>query len=300
MTVCIAIRGLSDSIAQDLSLGPIERIITIHDRMLSYGDDAVDNALMKRFAIHPRWRVMFAGNDIGPVTPLARTVERHLAEKEGHLEEVTDAFRNAYHEHSHLLAVDLILGKYGHTVGSWRRKGLNEFGAEEFARINTLIEQVEIDVQFLVCGFSPDGRARMSTVQQEWIRGRRRVSVEHNDVAGFSLIGIGTAAALSSLLRKELTLLELPALMYRACEAKMLAERVPGVGKGTVLSVLECKPPYNIVGERYLNPDWDALRAIWQNDAQRSIPDTALGMVRNAFNNSVEEPQLMAIPRNNK
>jgi len=290
MTVCIALRGLSYEGAQSLNPKPaIERIVTICDRMLSYPDFVVDDAAFKRFTIHPRWRAMFSGDDIGPVTPIERIVEGHLAGKEGALEEVADAFRNAFHEHSHLLAVDSILGKYGHTIGTWRRNGLEEFGPEEFARINRLIERVQIGVQFLVVGFSPEGQGHIFTVQQEWTReGYLRVSVNHHDIDGFSLIGSGTVAALSSLLRKPLQVLDIQDLIYRACEAKMLAERAPGVGRGTILSVLECRASDSYVGERYLTPDWDLFRKIWQEEGQPPVPEPAKNILAESYIRSID------------
>jgi hypothetical protein len=289
MTVCIAIRNLSYSEGTGgIDPKPVERIVTICDRMLSYTAFTVDDAVLKRFKIHPRWRMMFSGNDISQVTPLARIVQGHLASREGHLEEVADSFRNAFHEHSHLLAVDLILGKYGHTMSSWRQKGLSEFGPEEFARINQQIEQVEVGVQFLVCGFSPEGQGHIFTVEEEWTRGYRHVAVSHHDLDGFSLIGSGTTAALSSLLRKALPFLNLPELVYRACEAKMLAEKALGVGKGTVLSVLECNPSDRYVGERFVTPNWDTFRTIWENEGQPPIPETALKFLQQAINNSID------------
>ncbi len=288
MTVCIAIRGVTYKGGLGIEPVPTERLITICDRMLSYASYAVDDAAFKRFKIHQRWRAMFSGNDIGPVTPLARIVQEHLLGKEGHLEEVADSFRNAFHQHSHLLATDLILGKYGHTLGSWRQKGLSEFGDEEFARINQKIEQVEVGVQFLVCGFSPQGQGHVFTVQEDWTRGYPHVVIDHHDIDGFAIIGSGTTAALSSLLRKPLPVLNLPELIYRACDAKMLAERAPGVGKGTVLSVLECEPLGNSVGERYLTPDWDVFRTIWQDEAQPPTPENAMRLLREALDKSVD------------
>ena len=75
MTVCIAMRGLTYAGSQGIDPKPKERIITICDRMLSYPDFLVDDAAFKRVTVHPRWRAMFSGDDIGPVTPLTRIVQ---------------------------------------------------------------------------------------------------------------------------------------------------------------------------------------------------------------------------------
>jgi hypothetical protein len=282
--------------AQALGIKPtVETIVTICDRMLSYADFVADEIVFKRFTVHPRWRAMFSGNDIGHVTPIERIVEGHLTGKPGHLEEVADSFRNAFHEHSHLLAVDSVLGKYGHTISSWRQRGLQEFGSEEFGRINQLIERVEIPVEFLVVGFSPEGQGHIFTVGQEWAReGYLRVLVRHRDVDGFSVIGTGTIAALSSLLRKPLTVLDTQDLIYRACEAKMLAEKAPGVGRGTVLSVLECQSSDPFVGERYIMPDWDLFRKILQDEGQPPVPEAAKQLLAKAYAISVDWEALKA------
>ncbi len=273
------------------SIDPLTResIITICDRMLSYADYTIDDAAFKRFKFHARWRSMFAGDDIGPITPMMRFVEEHLSTRDGHLEEVADAFRNAFHVLSHLLAVDSVLGKYGHTLSSWREKGLVEFGTEEFSRINRQIEQIEIGIYFLVCGFSPGGQGHIFTAHQAWTRtGQLQVQVDHHDIDGFALIGSGTVAALSSLLRTPLPVTERVKLIYRACEAKMFAERAPGVGKGTVLSVMECRPPEFHVGEKYVMPNWDSFRAIWQAEAQPPIPPSAMEMLAKAYSGAVD------------
>ena len=294
MTVCIALRGLKYAGSRGIDPKPTERIITICDQMLSYSDYVADDAAFKRVTIHPRWLAMFSGNAISPVTPLTRIAQGHLAEREGHPEEVEDSFRNAFHEHSHLLAVDLVLGKYGHTVGSWRKHGLEEFGSDEFARINQQIERIEIPVQFLVVGFSPQGQGHIFTVQQEWTQEGYRVAIGHHDIDGFSIIGSGTVAALSSLLRKRLEVLDNADLLYRAAEAKMLAEKAPGVGKGTVLSVLECAPPDYNVGERYLTPDWNSFRKIWEEEGQPPVPERAKLMLAEAYETSVDWRALKA------
>jgi hypothetical protein len=110
-------------------------------------------------------------------------------------------------------------------------------------------------------------------VQQGWTRtGQLQVEVNHHDLDGFGLVGSGTAAALSSIVRNPLPITERFKLIYRACETKMLAERAPGVGKGTILSVLECNAPEFHVGEKYVFPDWDSFRAIWQAEAQPPTP----------------------------
>ncbi len=293
MTICIAMRGVNYEGSGSIDPLARESIVMICDRMLSYPDYTVDDAAFKRFRFHSRWRAMFSGDDIGPITPMMRFVEGHMSTRDGHLEEVADAFRNAFHAHSHLLAVDSVLGRYGHTVTSWRQKGLAEFGAEEFARINRQIEQIEIGICFLVCGFSPTGQGHIFTAQQAWTRtGQLQVQVDHHDIDGFALIGSGTVAALSALLRNPLPVTEQLQLIYRACEAKMLAERAPGVGKGTVLSVLECRPPDFDVGEKYLMQNWDSFRAVWQAEAQPPIPPNAIEMLKRANELAVDWEQI--------
>ncbi len=289
MTICIAVRGVNYEGGPGVDPVTHQSIIAICDRMLSYPDITVDDAVFKRFKIHPRWRAMFSGNDLGPLTPMMRFVEDRLATREGDLEEVADVFRNAFHNHSHLLAVDTVLGKYGHTLSSWREEGRAEFGEEEFARINRQIEQIEIGIQFLVFGFSPVGQAHIFTVQQLWTRaGQLQIETDHHNVDGFALIGSGTTAALGSLVRTALPVTERLKLIYRICEAKMLAERAPGVGKGTVLSVLECRAPKFHVGEKYVVPDWDSFRAIWLAEAQPPTPPNAMDMLSRAYDRAVD------------
>lgn len=294
MTICIAVRGVNYEGSSGVDPVAHHSIVAICDRMLSYGDViTVDDALFKRFNIHPRWRAMFSGNDLGPLTPMMRFVEDHLRTKEGDMEEVADAFRNAFHNQSHLLAIDTVLGKYGHTLSTWRREGRTEFGEEEFARINRQIEQIEIGIQFLVFGFSPNGLSHVFTVQQEWTRaGQLQIRTDHHNADGFALIGSGATAALSSLVREALPVTERLNLIYRVCEAKMLAERAPGVGKGTVLSILECRAPEFHVGEKYLMLDWNTFRLVWQLEAQPPMPTKAVDILTHAYKDAVDWDQI--------
>jgi len=245
VTVCIALRshGYEVTDMDKLTFVSVQRIISICDRMLTYPDYAVDDIAFKKLQVHPRWRAMYSANDIGPVTPMARFIENYLRNKEGLYEEVTEAFRLAFHSYVQRLAVDSVLGHYNYTLDQWKRDGLNNFGQEEFARVNRLIERLYTGVQFLVYGFEPSGQGHLFTIQEDFTQGDVCVKIDPHDIDGFSIVGSGTIAGLGALLRKILPIDNIDMLTYRICEAKLFAEKAPGVGKGTILSILECVGP---------------------------------------------------------
>jgi hypothetical protein len=290
VTVCIALRShaweTSDTPEETIVKGqlptafPVQRIVAICDRMLTYPDYTVDDIAFKKLRFHPNWRAMYSSDNIGPVTPMARFVEEYLRDKQGTYEEVTTAFRLAFHWYVQSLAVDSVLEHYNYTLAKWKEDGLKQFGEKEFARINSIIERLYAGLQFLVYGFEPSGQGHLFTIQEEFVHGDVRLIIDPHDIDGFAIIGSGTTAGLSALVRKALPVSDIDKLIYRICEAKLFAEKAPGVGKGTILSLLECAAPTYQVREQYVNFDWDAFRAAWEKEAQPTMPSTAFTTIQ--------------------
>ena len=291
MTVCIAVRsvGILGPVAQDFV--PSQRIISICDRMLTFPDYAVDDIVLKKREIHPRWRAMYSCNDTAPITPMSRLIEASLKNKDGTLEEIVGAFRIAFERYVQELARNTILGKYGHNISSWKEAGLKEFGPDEFARINQLIERLYTGVDFLVYGFEPSGQPHIFRICEDFTQGDIRLRIEPHDDDGLAVIGSGTMAALSGLLRKPIPKDDLYQAIYRVCEAKLLAEKAPGVGKGTVLTVLELLPS-KALNERYVIPDWEAMRTAWEDESQ-PIAWNAVKLIELAFKKSTDWDTLL-------
>ncbi|MGE3513118.1 MAG: hypothetical protein AB7N65_30015, partial [Vicinamibacterales bacterium] len=93
-------------------------IIAVSDRRLTYGDIAADVAsVAKAVKIHPAWMAMYAGNDIGNVTPILDRVRLQLSDvaaKQGLVTRVDVAreFRGAFRAHHRTLIEERVLAPY--------------------------------------------------------------------------------------------------------------------------------------------------------------------------------------------
>jgi hypothetical protein len=150
--------------------------------------------------------------------------------------------------------------------------GLQQFGADIFARTYNLIETVEVEVTFLVCGFSAD-RPCLFTFSDPGIE-------KNYDLVGFWAIGSGTNSAIGSLFNLKGPALQhrsIEEVVYRVCEAKFYAESALGVGKTTSAFILESS------GDRYMLDSVDPIRKIWENNSSRPLPNGATEAVQQSL-----------------
>lgn len=147
MTVCIAARCIENN-----------SFVLTGDRQFSYGTHAIDSMSLKRVLLTPdeRWKLMFAASPVSHVMPIVRRA-RHLLEHANYrIPYDLDAIRNvcvrAYREERERLVNERILSRYGTDLDSWKVQALN-FGAAEVARINQLIEAIEVGVELIVFGY---------------------------------------------------------------------------------------------------------------------------------------------------
>lgn len=249
MTVCIASICHTDD---------GDYIVGICDKMLSMSTASADDLALKFTSIGDRWVAMFAGNDISPVVPIFKTVRRSVSElSEETLEEIVDLFRAAVRKESTKRAEAIVLSRFDLDMAEFRRSGLVSLGAELFTRLAYEIEQITLDLTFLVFGFEDpqDPKPHIFTID-----GRGEVS--YYDIGGFGAIGSGQTSALGTLfgLRGSVTYKELPDALYLLAKAKFAAESALGVGKETIAFVLQAD------SERYLvhTAEMRKIKAVWE------------------------------------
>jgi hypothetical protein len=260
MTVCIA------SICRD-SGG--DCIVGLTDKMLSMSTASADDLAIKFTSVGDRWVAMFAGNDISPVVPVFKTVRssvsRHPQET---LEEIVDLFTTAIRKERTKRAEAIVLSRFDLDMAEFRREGLANLGSELFTRLAYEIEQVSLDLTFLVYGFEGTENPQPHIFS---INGNGEVS--YFDIGGFWAIGSGQTSALGTLFgtRSSVTYKELPDALYLLAKAKFSAESALGVGKETTALILQSD------SERYLvhAPEMQKIKAVWEAARGPDVPDAA-------------------------
>ena len=185
MTVCIA----SICSGQDC-------IIAVSDKMLSTATVSMDVLGIKFAAIGASWMAMFAANDVSPVVPILKAVQNAAAPTtcEETLEDIVGAFRSAIRKENVTKSEANVLSRFDMNMAEFRREGLSSLGPELFTRLAYEIEQVSLDLTFLVFGFEGTDTRKPHIFT---IDGRGEVS--YHDIVGFWAIGSGQTSALGAL-----------------------------------------------------------------------------------------------------
>jgi len=227
---------------------------------------SADDLAVKFTSVGNRWVAMFAGNDISPVVPILKTVKNLVSEcQEESLEQIVDFFRTAIRKERTNRAEAIVLSKFDLSMAEFRSEGLANLGSDLFTRLTYEIEQVSLDLTFLVYGFEgtedPDAHIFSITGSGE---------VSYYDIGGFWAIGSGQTSALGALfgLRSSVIYKQLPDALYLLGKAKFSAESALGVGKETIAFVLEAN------SDRYLvHPaEMQKIKVIWEASRAPDVP----------------------------
>lgn len=235
------------------------------DSMVSTSDMSSDNIAFKFQGIASSWITMFAGNDISSVTPILREVDAYLTMRPDTLDNVQAAFIAAFHKQLKDKAENEVLRPVGYTMDEFKQAGLQQLGSDHFSRLLFEIQQLHLDVEFLIGGFertkpyiftaSPPGKIADYTP------------------VGFWAIGSGQTNALGSIFNcGRARFQDLPTNFYRICEAKFNAENAAGVGKvtfGCVLNSDSSRHAISYPAIEELRPHWERTRVLNVADATR-------------------------------
>jgi hypothetical protein len=250
MTVCIAVECSE------------EAIVGISDAMLSMPDMSADSLAIKVFSVADSWIATFSANDMTPVIGIYNAVRSQLAGSVS-LAEVVRAFQDVFRKELLARAEGTILAPLGISMSEFRQSGLQNFGPEIFSRLFYQIEQLSLEVTFLVYGFENE-TPHIFSVQN-------RGEISYFDQPGFWAIGSGQTTALGSLFSYSppITYRKLEEVLYLACKAKFLAECAPGVGRKTHGLILLKN------GDRFALPieKIAELRELWDSNKPPDVPD---------------------------
>jgi hypothetical protein len=254
MTVCIAGFAFSR-----------KGIIAVSDRRLTYGDIAADVATVeKAVRIHPCWMAMFAGNDIGNVTPILDRVRTQLPQdKPVSRIDVAREIRGAFRAQHRTIIEERVLAPFDLSVRDFQQKGFSELGPQTFNELRHEVQATKVDCEFLICGFS-ETEPQIFAISDH--------GLSYYDKIGYWSIGSGAWSALSSLAFRKFHLdLSIHEAMYQLLEAKFMADTaVPTVGKETYALLMKANGAMAFMDESGIGQ----VRAIWEAEGQpRTPPD---------------------------
>jgi hypothetical protein len=241
----------------------MKEIFFASDTMISTGDMSADMSAFKFRSIGDHWMALYAGNDISHVTPVTREVRNKLRGQPDTLENVQNAFVEAFHLELEKKAENEILRPLGFSLKEFKQEGMRLLGQDNFTRLMIEVQQQTIDIQFLVGGFD-NGDPYVFTVSAPG-------KISDYSELGFWAIGSGQTNALGSIFNSgaQMRYEDEETHLYRLLEAKFNSETAIGVGRHTSIIIL------NSDTERMslvLN-DSDKIRQIWDETRVKVVPE---------------------------
>jgi hypothetical protein len=106
-----------------------EKIVTVSDSKVSFGDFSADGAVLKMEALFSRWMTLFAGEDIDQIPFIlvrAHDLLFSARRKKGAIptpQQVASALQRSYEERLEVQIEAKVLRRYGYTVKSFRDDG---------------------------------------------------------------------------------------------------------------------------------------------------------------------------------
>lgn len=247
--------------------------VTVSDLMLSTEWTSADTAVtkMKPFGPGNRWLCLYAGSpSVWQKAIFERLPERCPGSSENTVENVAAAVKDVFNDTLREEIEDRVLRPLGLSRDTFLRHGREWFGAKHFRSLVDEVRAVKLDTQFLVAGWDQYQLPRLFSVcDDEPVS----AAVQYHDGLGFHAIGSGWVQGLGSLYAGYRTQLTLAETVYRACEAKFCGESAPGVGKATVVWMLDGDGKHSIITQESVTQ----LRAVWEQERQK-MPSDALAV----------------------
>jgi hypothetical protein len=215
------------------------KLVLIADQMLSMGTTSTEVGLKVK-GLDETWNVMVAGDDISLVDRIIIQARRIIRDKDNKYSSanVEAATREAYQAVRRGQIQDIYLSSYGWTIDQFLTQGHQVFPQNHYLSLLYEIERLNLQCQLLVSGFSsrqPDG-LNIFEIHNPG------VLVPRFPLLGYAAIGSGTSNAIAYLARRDQNMgSSLAETIYNGIAAKHLAEKALGVGKDTVVMIVEPK-----------------------------------------------------------
>jgi hypothetical protein len=183
------------------------------------------------------------------------------------LEEVETAVESAFRAELKRKAEIEVLGFLGINREVFVERGREYFGEQKFGTLLDEVRGVDLETDFLLAGFSPDGWPHIFSVAHPGN------SERHGNIR-FHAIGTGSVMADAALCATYDPTLPLTGLIYRLCEAKFLGQSAYGVGSKTFVLVIAPDGTHQVLYPEHV----EEIRAIWKA-SRPPVPSSAHDIV---------------------
>jgi 20S proteasome alpha/beta subunit len=227
MTVCIA------ASCEEYQATP--KVVLASDKMLSFGVTSTDRLKARRFGNN--WGIMFAGDDVSFAEQViyAAVASAQAQDHDLSYHQATQALVKSYQKTRQTQIEQLFLATYGWDIQTFMKLGPEVPTVAHREYLLNEMERFDLGCEFLVAGFhSPTSQS--ADIFQVQNPGR----LVPQSITGYAAIGSGSTAAISYLATREQSGYDRFAeTVYNVIAAKRLAERAIGVGRETVVIILE-------------------------------------------------------------
>lgn len=267
MTCCVA--ALADN---------ARTIVLVSDRQIGMRMISTDPETVKARQVHPRWWLMYAGDDISPIFNIADAIQEGLKELSGG-QKATDA--NA----ATIPSISDVEAKVSECVQQERQSEVEAqylrprgWTFDTFqqqaphlpkALVTSIVNEVNahpMPISLLLAGFDRLGYGYLFTIYGDSMYPRR------HDNPGYTAIGSGSEAAQYWMGYRDIGYLsDSRQVLYSAVEGKYFAELSLGVGEYTDVHILRAEKPTIKLSDDLV--DKEIIDGIVKRMAPRGISD---------------------------
>jgi len=278
MSICIA------AIADDG-----RTIVTVSDRLYSWGNETSGDGRVKTELIHRSWGVMLAGDEVRRLEPMIGDAYEHLRTiKAPTLDDVGDALRRGWRDAQRQLIESELLSPYGYDRPDFLARGRHELGDSKFSElVADLAILGNLQCELLVYGFDEQASAQLLalTGKGELLNCSR---------PGFMAIGSGAHTAIDAMLQTDYKIaIPYQRAIYQTCHAKFMSERALGVGRNTLVVGLTHDGRLATWDTEQVDP----IREKWSLETRPTIPIDAEAVVPEAEWEDASGPAAPRSPR---
>jgi ATP-dependent protease HslVU (ClpYQ) peptidase subunit len=215
-----------------------------------------------------RWAVMFAGDPTHAWSVTQRVINK-LKNTNETFPAMCEAWKASFVEELEQKINDELLSPYGMNRKEFIQGGKAAFGEEIFGKMLYQIADTGLETEFLV-----GNSERLFSITDPGV-------VQYHDSLGFHAIGTGALLARASLMGTlDVSGDEPEEIIYKLLEAKFRGESAAGVGKKTVLMVLN-HPSGQV--EIIFNDECQKIRGVWEAKGRPTIPPEAIQSIKDSI-----------------
>jgi hypothetical protein len=248
----------------------LTKIVTVCDKMITFGDVSIDGTAEKSSPVHPNWFTLYAANDVTDVRPIIETIQLQLCSKKGErfMVEAGHALSMAFAKRHDDIALYRVLRPNGfQSMDDFYAKAkARVIPASEFTRLKRELKAVKPECVVLMGGFDYSGLGHLLLQEAE-------SPYQCYDDPGFWAIGSGQHEALSALFFQadkvgfSQSNSEAECL-YHLLAAKFMAESNKLVGKRTFTTVHS----FNHSPRHLSEENVAVIRSAWEKAAIPKLP----------------------------